>query len=79
MSAPLERIAVIGAGLVGSSIALAARAAGAGPVRITDRDPMVRTRAAVLEVADQVCEDLASTVGDAEVVIAAVPTEAVAE
>ena len=79
MTAPIERLAVVGAGLVGASIALAARAAGVGQVRITDTDPMVRRRAAELEVADEVCEDLASTVHDAEVVIAAVPAAVVAD
>ncbi len=79
MTPPVERLAVVGAGLVGASIALAAREAGVGRVRITDTDPAVRRRAAQLEVADEVCDDLASTVEDAEVVIAAVPASVVAD
>ena len=75
----MERLAVVGAGLVGASIALAARSAGVGRVRITDTDPAVRRRAAQLGVADEVCEDLATTVEDAEVVIAAVPAAVVAD
>lgn len=74
------RVAVLGAGLVGGSIALAARAAGAAvtEVVVTDVDAAVRARARELgwpRVADRV-ED---AVTGADLVVAAVPTRAVAE
>jgi prephenate dehydrogenase len=68
----LVRVAVVGAGLVGGSVAAAARAAGAH-VRLTDRDPEVRRRAEALGLADRVVDDVASAVADAELVVAAVP------
>jgi hypothetical protein len=49
----LPRVTVIGAGLVGSSIALAIREAGAGRVVLVDADPGVRERAA-LGIAERV-------------------------
>lgn len=70
-------IAVIGAGLIGGSIALAAKQAGVTKVRITDRDEQVRRRAAVLKLAD-VVDTIEDAVRDADIVIAAVPSEAVA-
>lgn len=74
---PALKIAVIGAGLIGGSIALAATRAGVGIVRLTDRDEQVRRRAAVLKLAD-VVDTIDQAVVDADVVIAAVPSTAVA-
>jgi prephenate dehydrogenase len=68
----VTRIAVVGAGLVGGSVAAAARAAGAH-VTLTDRDPDVRSRAASVGLADAVADDVATAVADAELVVAAVP------
>lgn len=75
----IDALAVIGAGLVGGSVALAARAAGVGRVTLTDRDPAVRAEARRLDFADHVADDVAGAVAGAEVVIAAVPTSAVAD
>jgi prephenate dehydrogenase len=79
MTAPVQRVAVIGAGLVGSSIALAIRAAGAGEVTLVDADPGVRERARALGVASRVVAEVAAAVHDADLVIAAVPAAAVPE
>ncbi len=68
----VSRIAVIGAGLVGGSVASAARAAGAH-VTLTDRDADVRVRAAAAGLADVVVDDIVTAVTDAELVVAAVP------
>lgn len=70
-------IAVIGAGLIGGSIALAARRAGVASVRITDQDEQVRRRATVLKLAD-VVDTIEDAVRDADIIIAAVPSSAVA-
>lgn len=78
MSADVDRLVVVGAGLVGGSIALAAREAGIGQVVLTDTSSQVCARAAALGLAHRVVRDLAEAVVDAQVVIAAVPTFAVA-
>ena len=74
------RLAVLGAGLVGGSIALAARAAGpvVAEVVVTDADPEVRQRVRELGLA-RVVDDLEVAVDTADLVIAAVPSRAVAE
>jgi prephenate dehydrogenase len=77
LTAPVQQVAVIGAGLVGSSIALAIRAAGAGEVTLVDTDPGVRERAQALGVATRVVAEVTTAVHDADVVIAAVPAAAV--
>ncbi len=79
MTAAVQRVAVIGAGLVGSSIALAIRAAGVGEVTLVDADAGVRERARALGVASRVLAEVATAVHDADVVIAAVPASAVPE
>lgn len=80
MSGPggIRRIAVVGAGLVGGSVAAAARAAGAAVV-LTDRDADVRDRARTAGLADRVVDDLAATVADAELVVVAVPAGVAAD
>lgn len=70
----MSRIAVIGAGLVGGSVAAAVRAAGAY-VTLTDRDADVRARAVGAGLADAVVDDVAAAVADAELVVAAVPSD----
>jgi prephenate dehydrogenase len=72
-------VAVIGAGLIGGSIALACRGAGVERVVITDLDPAVRERARERGLADEVADDVATAVADADLVVAAIPTPAVAE
>ena len=79
MTARVPRVTVIGAGLVGSSIALAVREAEAGQVVLVDADPDVRERAAALGVAEQVLSSVSDAVEDADIVIAAVPAGAVPE
>jgi prephenate dehydrogenase len=77
MTAPVQRVAVIGAGLVGSSIALAIREAGAGEVTLVDTDPGVRERARALGIGSRVVAEVTAAVHDADLVIAAVPAAAV--
>ncbi|MCC5948389.1 MAG: prephenate dehydrogenase/arogenate dehydrogenase family protein [Nitriliruptoraceae bacterium] len=80
MTPPVVRsVAVVGGGLVGGSIAAAARDAGVPDVRITDHDASVRDRARARSWGHLVHDDLASTVRGAEVVFLAVPTHAVAD
>ena len=68
-----SRMAVIGVGLIGSSIALAARATGAvETVTLCDLDPDVRAEAARLELGD-VKETVEAACRDADLVVLAVP------
>lgn len=71
-----ERIAILGAGLIGASIALAARASSAARVvALYDHDPDVRERARALGLG-AVCDDAASAVAGAGLVVLAVPVGA---
>ena len=65
MSAPLvSRLTIIGCGLIGSSIAHAARAKGAaGEIVISDLSPKVRGRVVELGIADRVVAALAINLG----------------
>ncbi len=74
-----ERLTVVGAGLVGASIARAAVAAGVGQVRLTDADAEVRAQARALGIGHEVLDDVDGACAGADVVIAAVPAAAVAE
>ncbi|TDT91327.1 cyclohexadieny/prephenate dehydrogenase [Azorhizobium sp. AG788] len=78
MSAPLVgRLAIIGAGLIGSSVARAVREKGlAGTVVVADRDAGVRARVRELGFADEVPETAAEAVADADIVIVCVPVGA---
>jgi cyclohexadieny/prephenate dehydrogenase len=68
------RMAVIGCGLIGSSVIRAARRAGVvGEVAVADSSEAVRTRVAELGLADQVTGDVAEAVKDADLVVLAVP------
>jgi len=80
MSDPsFERIAIVGVGLIGSSIARAAKAyAAADAVTLYDMSQDVRTRAAGLDIGD-VAETLADAVKDADCVILCVPVGALEE
>jgi cyclohexadieny/prephenate dehydrogenase len=77
-STPLfDRVAVIGVGLIGSSILRGARARGLARETVaTDRSPEVRTRVAELGIADRVTEDIAAAVADADLVVCCVPSGA---
>ena len=81
MSQPVyPRMAVIGCGLIGSSVARAARAAGAvGEVVACDADPAVRTRALELGFADRAEADPIKAVEGADLVVLAVPVGAIGE
>lgn len=73
-TSPVSRLAVIGTGLVGTSVALAARRAGVASVRGWDADP-ARLREAAVERASS----LADAVADAELVVVSVPVGSVIE
>jgi cyclohexadieny/prephenate dehydrogenase len=74
-SAPLfNRLALIGVGLIGSSIARAARAQGvARSIVATARSAATRARVAELGLADQVVEGNAAAVAGADLVIVSIP------
>ncbi|MFL5066066.1 MAG: prephenate/arogenate dehydrogenase family protein [Xanthobacteraceae bacterium] len=73
--APLfHRLALIGVGLIGSSIARAARAQGVtGTIVATARSAATRRRVRELGLADQVVETNAAAVGGADLVIVCIP------
>jgi len=75
MTDPLYlRMAVIGCGLIGSSVARAARASGAvGEIVVFDADPAVRTRVLALGVADRAEDTPAAAVAGADLVMLATP------
>ena len=77
-AAPLfNRLALIGVGLIGSSIARAARAQGAvGSIVATARSAATRRRVAELGLADQVVETNAAAVEGADLVIVCIPVGA---
>ncbi|MFO0438716.1 MAG: prephenate dehydrogenase/arogenate dehydrogenase family protein, partial [Phenylobacterium sp.] len=68
------RMAVIGCGLIGSSVIRAARAAGAvGSVAVGEASEAHRAEIAALGYADLVTGDMAEAVADADLVVFAVP------
>ena len=78
MKTPLyDTLALIGVGLIGSSIARAARAHGAvREIVATARSPKTRKRVAELGIADKVVETNAEAVKGADLVIVCVPVGA---
>ena len=80
MTAPIyDRIAVIGCGLIGSSIVRAARVHGvAREIAVFDLSPEVRARVAELGIADHVADDPADAARDADLVVLAPPPRAIA-
>jgi len=79
MSAPavFNRLALIGMGLIGSSIARAARVQGAAKsIVATARSAATRRRVAELGIADQVIESNAAAVEGADLVILCIPVGA---
>jgi cyclohexadieny/prephenate dehydrogenase len=75
---PVKRLAVIGCGLIGSSLARAARAKGAAEeIIISDLSAEVRARVEALGMADQVIADPAQAVHGADLVIIATPPAAI--
>ncbi|MGI9170165.1 MAG: prephenate/arogenate dehydrogenase family protein [Caulobacteraceae bacterium] len=79
MSAPLyARMAVIGAGLIGSSVIRAARAAGVvGEIAAADPSAAVRGRVAALGLADSIGADPAEAARGADLVVFAAPPLAI--
>lgn len=75
MTEPLfDTLAIIGPGLIGSSIARAARAQGAvRTIVATSRSPETRKRVVELGIADKVTETTAEAVEGADLVIVCVP------
>ncbi|OYW97111.1 MAG: cyclohexadienyl dehydrogenase, partial [Bosea sp. 32-68-6] len=76
--APLfGRLAIIGIGLIGSSIAHAAKALNlAGRVVLYDREPEVRQRARELGLGHEIAETAAAAVADADHIVLCVPVGA---
>jgi cyclohexadieny/prephenate dehydrogenase len=75
-----DRIALVGMGLIGSSIARAARAANlAGTIVAVDRDAAVVARVQELGIADHATTDLAAGVAEADLVILSIPVGAFAD
>ena len=78
MTVIYEKLAVIGIGLIGSSVALAARRAGAvGHIVGCDADPAVMPEVEKLELVDSFTDDAVAAVADADLVVMAVPVGAV--
>ena len=74
------RMAVIGGGLIGSSVIRAARAGGAvGEVMVADANPAHRARLMALGIADGVFADPAEAVANADLIVLAVPVMAMGE
>jgi len=68
------KMTVVGAGLIGGSVILAARAHGVvGEVTIADASEAHRARASEIGLADHVTGDLAEAVRDADLVVIATP------
>lgn len=79
MAQQFDRIAIIGAGLIGASIAHAARANGAAQaVALYDADEGVRARAASLNLGD-ICDSADEAVSGADLVVLAAPVGAMGE
>ena len=75
-----NRIALIGLGLIGSSLARAARRTGlAGAIVAGDASEAVCARVRELGIADHATTDLAAAVADCDLVILCVPVGAMAE
>jgi prephenate dehydrogenase len=70
--APVSRLAIVGTGLLGTSVALAARRAGVGSVRGWDANP-----ATLRESAVDRATSLVDAVADAELVVVSVPVGSV--
>lgn len=80
-SAPVyARMAVIGGGLIGSSVIRAARAKGAvGEIAVADANPVHRERLIELGIADQVTADAAEAAAGADLVVLATPVLAMGD
>lgn len=73
----LPKVAIIGIGLIGASVALAARHRNSDcRISLYDCDETVRKTAQGLNIGDEICADSAACVADADLVILAVPVGA---
>ena len=78
MAVIYNKIAIIGMGLIGASIARASRRAGLATVMAGyDADPAAMAHVAALALVDDVADSAAAAVADADLVIMAVPVGAV--
>jgi cyclohexadieny/prephenate dehydrogenase len=76
----VEKLAVIGCGLIGSSVIRAARASNAaGKIVVYDLSEEVRARVIELGYADEVFDDVAQAVRGADLVIFAAPPAAIGQ
>jgi prephenate dehydrogenase len=73
------RIAVLGVGLIGGSIGLAARTRAGASVRGYDPDPLVCTRALEVGAIDEPVDGIRAAVADADVVFVAAPVGSLPE
>ncbi len=78
MSTPRVKVALVGVGLIGGSIGLAARRCGGAQVCGYDPDPHARSSALELGAIDTQAADIQSAVAGAEVVFVAAPVGALA-
>jgi prephenate dehydrogenase len=76
---PVGRLAVVGTGLIGSSVGLAAKRAGVAQVTGWDADTSFLAEAAERGAVDHAASDLADAVGDAELVLVATPVSTLHE
>lgn len=74
-----QKIAIIGPGLLGASIALAARRAGSGPVALWARRAAVVVELRERGIAELVSDDLGEVVAGASVIVFCVPIGAMPE
>ncbi|MEJ6672054.1 MAG: prephenate/arogenate dehydrogenase family protein [Alphaproteobacteria bacterium] len=73
----LSKVAIIGIGLIGASVALAAHHRKSDcRIALYDHDEAVRKTAQGLNIGDEICSDSAACVADADLVILAVPVGA---
>ncbi len=77
MEAPFERVAVVGVGLIGSSLARALRREGMAKVVVgIERDEATAERVRVLDIVDEATSDMAAVAG-ADLVVICTPVGAV--
>jgi prephenate dehydrogenase len=76
---PVGRLAVVGTGLIGSSVGLAAKRAGVAQVTGWDADASFLAEAAERGAVDHAASNLAEAVGDAELVLIATPVSTLRE
>lgn len=77
---PFSRVAIIGMGLIGSSLARAVRRRmPTVQVTVSDADPAVRQRVIELDIADHVTDNAGAAVVDADLVVIAAPLGAFAD